>query len=419
MESIRPRDVSVCLTLACAWMTAAAVRAAAPDALVGVFSGASQNAAWFAGGSDPIDAGFDGSSSAKHGRMVWEEELRRFAPRLSVSVGSRVKAGVGFVSHWWTEAGGLTPDGAAVRDDLLARMLANPDADGFVCHVLSSAAYHEAPAERLRAELAGYAGALHAAVSQAFVARAHRFRFWWLEAGNRWGNPEGGQPAAAERRRVPHMLASDLPFLRVAPCTMAYVIGDWNQSGDGIHYTRAGNQRAGRQLALSMLLDWGARPAGIANEPAVVSATRNPEDAHEIVVRVRGNGGDLRADARACRVATADGRGVGCGNQGTLDGGAWRCTVDPGVDAAGHVRVRLRHREPLPKADLVFFHTWGTWHVVTPGRPGYTGPLAVWHETVGSGAGMTQDFADLTALPRPCILTLGAQSVRIDALLSH
>jgi hypothetical protein len=382
-------------------------RAAAPSALVGVFSGASQNSAWGTGNSDPVDIGFAGEQAAKSGRTVWEEELKRVVPGLAINTASKVKAGVGFVGHWWTEAGGLTADGTAVREALLARLQARPEAAGFVCHVLASAAYNEAPPERFRAELAGYATALHDAVDTEFGAGKRAFTFWWLEAGNRWGNPEGGQSTAAERRRVPVRLASELTFFRVAPGTMAYVIGDWNPSGDGIHYPRASNQRAGRQLAYSLLLHWGERLAGLTRELRIESAQRDRGDPHAILVHVLTNGGMLFASPHPCRVSTADGKGVGVGSQGTLNASEWVCTVDNRRASEKVATVRLRHARPLPVAPLFFSHTWGTWHTVSPGRPGYTGPLAVWHEDCGGGTGLTQDFADLTAVPRSMILMLG------------
>jgi hypothetical protein len=189
---------------------------------------------------------------------------------------------------------------------------------------------------------------------------------------------------------------------------MAYVIGDWNQSGDGIHYPRSSNQRAGRQLAYSMLLDWGLSVGTARHMPSITSAVRDPEDTHALRVRVRINGGKLLASAHPCRVSTADGKGVGVGNQGTLLASEWTCTVDEATASEGYSEVRLRHAKPLPDGTLFFSHTWGTWHTITPGRPGYTGPLAVWHEDLSGATGMAQDFADLTATPRPAILTLGS-----------
>lgn len=397
-------------------LLAVSIQGAVPDMLVGVFSGASQNSAWCTGGSDPVDTGFMGDASAKTGRQVWEEELHRFAPGVTVDAGSRVKAGVGFVGHWWTAAEGLTADGVAVREDLLRRMRDAPAAAGFVCHVLASAGYNEASPERFRTELAGYAQALNSAVEAEFGVGKRTFRFWWLAPGNRWGQPEDGQDVAAARRRVPLALAGIHPFFRVAPATMAYVIGDWNASGDGIHYPRASNQRAGRQLACSMLLDWGVHPGGATREPTIDSVTRDPADPQALRVRVLTNGGNLVAHPAACRVATVDGQGLGTGKEGVLLASEWTCEVDNATASEGHSTVRLRWTKALPPGELTFSHTWGTWHVVTPGRPGYQGPLAVWHEAVGGGAGMTQDFADLTTSPRPVILALGtAQLVPVAA----
>jgi hypothetical protein len=391
-----------------------------PTALVGVFSGASQTSAWFSG-SDVKDVGFTGSESDKLGREVWQEELHRFLPDLSISVGSRIKANVGFISHWWTEADGLSASGQAVRDELLHRMRSHPDAHGFVCHGLASAAYNESTPLRLRTELAGYAQALKQAVDEEFGTDRRRFTFWWLDAGNRWNNAEGGPNAAAARRRVPRDLAgtrdhmpeaAPLPYFRVSSTTMAYVIGDWNVSGDGTHLTRASNQRAGRQLAYDMLMDWGVAATAFRRPLAIDSAWRDPSADNAFIVKVLTNGGTLLVSRRPCSVSTAAGRGVSTDNHGLLNSD-WTVTIERNVTSEGYALVRVARSSPLPEEDLFFSHTWGIWHTITPGRASnsYTGPLAVWHEDLSREGGMTQDFADLTAVPRAIILTLGSEQL--------
>ncbi len=393
--------------------------AQAPNALVGIFSGASQNSAWYTGSSDPKDVNFTGTQSDKSGNAVWREELRRFVPDLDISAGSRVKAGVGFVTHWWTQAGGLTADGLAVKNDLINRMRNNNAADGFVCHVLASAAYNEATSSLFRTELSGYATALKQAVDAEFGAGNRKFTFWWMEPGNRWNNAEGGPNAAADRRRQPLELAgkrddvtgSDpLPFFRVAPAVMTYVIGDWNTSGDGIHLTRAGNQRAGRQLAYSMLTDWGVQAGPIQRELKIDSAWRDPNDTKAVVVKVQTNGGTLIAGRQPLRISTATGSGVSTDTHGMLNGD-WTISVDNRTAAQGFSLVRLVRKTDLPTDDLFFSHTWGIWHTITPGRPAnnYTGPLVVWHEDLTGTTGMTQDFADLNGAQRSIIMTLGSE----------
>ena len=409
------------LVAAAVLMACVATVGATPPALVGVFSGASQNSAFYSGSSDPKDTGFTGAASDQSGSAVWRAELQRFAPGLSVSTGSRVKAGVGFVSHWWTQGTGLTVDGQAVRDDLLSRLRANPQAEGFVCHALASAGYNEATPALFRTELAGYATALQEAVDAEFGVGQRKFTFWWMDPGNRWNNPEGGQNTAAARRRQPMELAGlrdydpqvqPLDFFRVAPAVMTYVIGDWNTSGDGTHYTRADNQRAGRQLAYSMLADWQAEAGPIQRELRIDSAWRDPTDDKAVVVKVLTNGGVLIAARNPCRVSTAAGVGIGTDNQGLLTGD-WTLTVDNSTSGQGFSLVRLVYKNDLPDDDLFFSHTWGTWHTITPGRASnnYTGPLAVWHEDLGGGAGMTQDFADLTGAQRSIIMTLGSEQL--------
>ncbi len=388
-----------------------------PDALVGVFSGASQTSAWFAG-SDTKDLGFIGSQSDRLGREVWQEELQRFAPNLTISVGSRIKANVGFVSHWWTEADGLTVNGRAVRDDLLSRMRNHADAHGFVCHGPASAAYNEATPDRLRAELAGYAQALKQAVDDEFGPGRRVFTFWWHDAGNRWNNAEGGPNVAAARRRVPLDLAGlgdhmpdapPLPCFRVTTTTMAYVIGDWNNSGDGTHLTRASNQRAGRQLAYDMLMDWGVNATPFRRRLAIDSAWRDPSANNAFMVKVLTNGGTLLVSCRPCSVSTADGRGIGTDKHGLLTD-EWSVTVEQNHASDRYALVRFVRNSPLPDEALLFSHSWGIWHTITPGRASsnYAGPLAVWHEDLSGHSGMTQDFADLSATPRSIILTLGS-----------
>ncbi len=375
--------------------------------VAGVFSGASQNAVWFSGSGDPVDSGFSDPGSKVSGMGVWKQELTECLPGATVDVSHVVKAGVGFVSHWWTESEGLTENGKKVRDELIAKMRKYPEAYGFVCHVLASAAYNEASAERLKTELSGYAKALCSAVDSEFGVGARTFRFWWLSPGNRWGEPQWGQASASERSGAVLSLANELPFFRIAPGVMTYAIGDWNKSGDGIHYTRAGNQRAGRQLAFSMMLDMGVRPRGISRELKVLSAARDQSDPNAVIVKVATNGGVLHADVRSCRIAVSGGDGVGTGKEGILLSSEWKCEVDNSTSGSGFSTVRLRHVNPLPDKPLEFSHTWGTWHVVTPGRPGYTGALSVWHEDVAGGAGMTQDFRDILQAGRRAVMTLG------------
>lgn len=413
--------ISWLFTAVATWfcLMATHVIAQPPQALVGVFSGASQNSAFYSASSDPKDVNFTGSASDKSGSTVWREELQRFQPGLSISTGSRVKAGVGFVSHWWTQAGGLTADGLAVKNDLINRMKSNTLADGFVCHALASAAYNESTSTLFRTELAGYATALKQAVDDEFGTGNRKFTFWWMDPGNRWNNAEGGPNAAADRRRQPldlagkrdHVPASEpLPFFRVAPTVMTYVIGDWNTSGDGIHLTRASNQRAGRQLAYSMLTDWGADDGPIQRELSIEFAWRDPSDTKALVVKVLTNGGTLIAGRQPLRISTATGAGVSTDNQGLLNGD-WTISVDNSTAAQGFSLVRLVRKTDLPTEDLFFSHTWGIWHTITPGRPSnnYTGPLVVWHEDLTGTTGMTQNFADLTGTQRSIIMTLGSE----------
>ncbi len=394
-----------------------------PTSLVGIFSGASQMNAWYTGSSDPIDNGFSGSQNAKRGSAVWTEELKRSLPDLSISTWHVTQAGTGFVNNWWTEAGGLTAGGRSVRDQLLAQMRTNPDAPGFVAHMLASATFADAyTPQRTRTEMVGYASALKAAVDAEFGAGNRKFDFWWVDAGNRWNNVDGGQNTAAARRRQAYDVAGvrdyvpgadPLPYFHVSSGVMSYVIGDWNSSSDGTHYTRADNQRVGRQLAYSMALDLGVQPtdAGgntIRRELSVESAWRDPDDPNALFVKVLTNGGKLIADKATTRVSLASGVGVDVGSSGLSQGDKWEnLLVDNSTAASGYSLVRLRRTTPLPTEDLLFSHTWGTYHWITSGGP--TGPLSVWHEDLAWGNGMTQDFADLNALPRPMIMTLGAE----------
>lgn len=419
------------VTLGCVLVWAGWVRAEPPRSVAGMFSGASQMSHWYSANGDTVDAGFTGPQASKSGLTVWQEELRRFLPDLSIHTGYQLKANVGFIGHWWATSGGLTRDGAAVRDGLIQRMRSDPQASGFVCHVLSSAAYHEGEIATLRAELVGYATALKEAVDSEFGAGQRDFTFWWMEAGNRWNNPAGGQGTASARRRLPLQLAgleehdadaATLPSFRVTPTVMAYVIGDWKDgSSDGTHYTRVSSQRAGRQLAYSMLLAWGAPSGPITRELAIDSAWRDPGDPRAFFVKVQTSGGQFIGSKQPCRVSTASGHGVDVGNQGIIDGSKWTMTIDNSTAERGYSLVRMERATDLPAEDLFFSHTWGTWHTVTPGRSGsnYRGPVAVWHEDLSGGNGMTQDFADLTASPRSIIMTLGsAQVVPIRASAS-
>lgn len=405
-----------------AWMLAwtAAADGQTPRSVAGIFSGASQMSHWYSANGDTVDSGFTGRQSAKSGLNVWEEELRRYLPRLNISTGYRLRANTGFVGIWWTMDSGLTADGMAVRDGLIRRMNQSPDSVGFVCHMLASAAHHEGNVDTFGHELEGYARALKEAVDTEFGIGRREFTFWWVEPGNRYNHPVGGQGTAAARRRQPRDIAElrfngqgshSLPYFHVTSGCMAYVIADWvSGSGDGTHYTRAGAQRVGRQLAYSMLLRWQAPLGPVHRELRIDSAWRDPEDPRAFIVRVLTNGGNLIGDKHPCRVSRKDGSGVDVGTQGNTDGGNWSIRIDNRTSRDCYSLVRMAHHLPLPPGDLYFSHTWGTWHPVTPGkaRDGYVGPLAVWHEDVEGGQGMTQDFADLTAPRRPVVMALGS-----------